>query len=150
MADRKSWLLFCCGVRHAYHVRDALCARGVAAGTVTADTPSGEREAIITAFRRGDIRALTNVNVLTTGFDVPQVDLIAMLRPTLSTGLYVQIVAAARARPMASATAWCWILPAMSCATARWIVPTAQPAMAPVPASRPTPWRPNAALSVAS
>jgi DNA repair protein RadD len=29
--------------------------------------------------------------VLTTGFDAPQVDLIAMLRPTLSPGLYVQM-----------------------------------------------------------
>ena len=69
-----------------------LCTRGIAAATVTAETPSREREGIIADFRRGDIRALTNVNVLTTGFDVPAVDLIAMLRPTLSTGLYVQMV----------------------------------------------------------
>ena len=30
--------------------------------------------------------------VLTTGFDVPGIDMLVMLRPTLSTGLYVQMV----------------------------------------------------------
>ena len=90
--DRRSWLLFCCGVRHARHVRDVLTGRGITAATVTAETPDTERDAVIAAFRAGTLRALTNVNVLTTGFDVPDVDLIAMLRPTLSTGLYVQMV----------------------------------------------------------
>jgi DNA repair protein RadD len=90
--DRRSWLLFCCGVRHARHVRDVLASRGVSTAAVTAETPDYERDAVIAAYRAGEIRALTNVNVLTTGFNVPGVDLIAMLRPTLSTGLYVQMV----------------------------------------------------------
>jgi DNA repair protein RadD len=90
--DRRSWLIFCAGVGHAEHVGEALRERGIAAATVTAETPSSERERIIGAFHCGDIRAVTNVNVLTTGFNVPGVDLIAMLRPTLSTGLYVQMV----------------------------------------------------------
>jgi DNA repair protein RadD len=90
--ERRSWLLFCCGVRHAGHVREALAGRGISAETVTAETPGHERDEIIAAFRAGEIRALSNVNVLTTGFDVPGVDLIAMLRPTLSTGLYVQMI----------------------------------------------------------
>jgi DNA repair protein RadD len=90
--DRRSWLLFCCGVRHAQHVGEALRERGIAAATVTAETPADERDRIIADFRAGTLRALTNVNVLTTGFNVPAVDLIAMLRPTLSTGLYVQMV----------------------------------------------------------
>jgi DNA repair protein RadD len=34
---------------------------------------------------------LTNANVLTTGFDAPSIDLVAMLRPTMSPGLYVQM-----------------------------------------------------------
>jgi DNA repair protein RadD len=59
---------------------------------VTAKTPADERDRIVACFRHGSIRALTNVNVLTTGFNVLAVDLIAMLRPTLSTGLYVQMV----------------------------------------------------------
>lgn len=89
-SDRKSWLAFCSGVDHAAHVRDALRERGLSAETVTGETPNGERDRIIRGFRVGQIRCLTNAMVLTTGFDVPRVDLIAMLRPTLSTGLYVQ------------------------------------------------------------
>ena len=91
-ANRKSWLVFCAGVKHALNVRDAIRASGFSCETVSGETPSGERDNIIRRFRAGEIRCLTNANVLTTGFDVPQVDLVAMLRPTLSTSLYVQIV----------------------------------------------------------
>jgi DNA repair protein RadD len=90
--DRNSWLIFCSGVDHAYHVRDAVRARGLTCETIVGDTPSAEREALIEAFKQGRIRCLTNANVLTTGFNAPAVDLIAMLRPTKSAGLYVQIV----------------------------------------------------------
>jgi DNA repair protein RadD len=91
-ADRKSWLVFCSGVRHAGHVRDALRARGIICETVIGEMPDDERDRHIAGFRRGAIRCLTNVNVLTTGFDVEHIDMIAMLRPTLSTGLYVQML----------------------------------------------------------
>lgn len=90
--DRTSWLLFCAGVDHAYHVRDAVRARGVSCETITGTTQNTERDQIIRDFKAGQIRCLTNANVLTTGFNAPAVDLIAMLRPTKSAGLYVQIV----------------------------------------------------------
>lgn len=89
--DRKSWLIFCSGVDHAQHIADRMNAEGIVTACVTGATPKGERERIIAAFKRGDIRALTNANVLTTGFDHPGIDLIAMLRPTMSAGLYVQM-----------------------------------------------------------
>ena len=89
--DRRSWLVFCTGVEHAHHVRDALRVRGVRCEAVSAKTEIGERDRIIAAFRAGRIQCLTNAMVLTTGFDVAAVDLIAMLRPTLSRGLYIQI-----------------------------------------------------------
>lgn len=90
--DRRSWLVFCSGVKHAAQVRDAMRARGIVAEMVSGETPGGERDRIIRDFRDGRIRCLTNANVLTTGFDAPATDLVVMLRPTLSTGLYVQIV----------------------------------------------------------
>ena len=90
--DRGSWLIFASGVRHAEHVRDAMRAAGISAETVTGKTPAGERGAIIEAFKRGRLRCLTNANVLTTGFDAPGTDLIGLLRPTKSAGLYVQMV----------------------------------------------------------
>lgn len=89
---RKSWLVFCSGVRHAAHVCQALQARGIGCATIVGDTPSAEREALIARFKAGTLQCLTNANVLTTGFNAPAVDLLAMLRPTQSTGLYVQML----------------------------------------------------------
>lgn len=90
--DRRSWLVFCSGVDHAHHIRDALRAHGATAETVVGSTPSAERARILEDFKSGKLRALTNANVLTTGFDAPGTDLIALLRPTKSTGLYVQML----------------------------------------------------------
>ena len=90
--DRRSWLVFCVSVEHAKMARD--CLADLAFGTVaivTGETPSGERDSIIKRFRAGEIRAICNVDVLTTGFDAPIVDCLVMLRPTQSTGLYIQM-----------------------------------------------------------
>lgn len=91
-ADRRSWLVFCVGVRHATDVVAALKERSVDAAAVTRETTTAERDAVIERFKRGDLRALVSVNVLSTGFDAPNVDAIVCLRPTLSPGLWVQAV----------------------------------------------------------
>jgi len=90
--DRRSWLFFCSGIGHAEHVADALRARCVDADTVTGETPAEDRDSILRAFKAGTLRAVTNANVLTTGFDAPNIDLIVLLRPTTSPGLYTQIL----------------------------------------------------------
>ena len=90
--NRRSWLIFCAGVKHAMNARDAIRAHGISCETVTGETPAGERDAILRRFKAGEIRALTNAQVLTTGFDAPNVDLVGFMRSTLSTSLYVQIV----------------------------------------------------------
>lgn len=88
---RKRWLVFAVTIEHAEHVRDALRVRGVAAEMVSSKTPKAERAQLISDFRAGRIKCLVNVAVLTTGFDVPAVDFIALLRATKSPVLYVQI-----------------------------------------------------------
>ena len=89
--DRTSWIVFCTGVDHAKNVRDGLRKLGVNAETVTGKTPKWERETLLQGFKNREIQCLTNANVLTTGFDAPNTDLIAFLRPTESTSLYVQM-----------------------------------------------------------
>lgn len=89
--NRKAWLFFCSGVEHARHIAEALRIRGITAEVVTGETPKAERANILRDFKAGRIQALTNANVLTTGFDAPSIDLIAMLRPTMSPSLYVQM-----------------------------------------------------------
>ncbi len=90
--DRHSWLIFCCGIDHAEHVAACLRRFGIDCGTVTGKTPARERERILADFDAGRLRAVTNMNVLTTGLDVTRIDCIALMRPTQSTSLYVQMV----------------------------------------------------------
>lgn len=91
-ADRHSWIVFAVSVQHAEHVADALRRRNVGADVVHGGTPPAERDQLLADFQKGRIRALVNVNVLTTGFDAPNIDCVVMLRPTKSAGLYVQMV----------------------------------------------------------
>lgn len=89
--DRKCWMAFCANVDHANHVCAALVKRGIHAEVVTQETPVAERDRIFADHRAGRLRCLVNVIVATVGYDCPRVDLIALLRPTKSPVLYVQI-----------------------------------------------------------
>jgi DNA repair protein RadD len=89
--ERKTWLIFCAGVDHAYAVSEQIRACGINCDTVTGETSKADRERMLEEFKAGRLRALTNANCLTTGVDVPGIDLVAMLRPTASPGLYVQM-----------------------------------------------------------
>ncbi|MBQ9565660.1 MAG: DEAD/DEAH box helicase [Synergistaceae bacterium] len=88
---RQAWLVFATGVEHALHLRDEFRQQGIDAETVTGETPKEERARILESFKAGRIKAVTNMGVLTTGFDYPNIDLIVMARPTMSPGLYAQI-----------------------------------------------------------
>jgi DNA repair protein RadD len=88
---RQRWLAFCCGADHSQHFAKVLNARDIAAKALTYQTPSEERKEIIRAYRRGEITCLCGCNIFTTGFNIPEVDLIAFLRPTKSPGLYIQM-----------------------------------------------------------
>ena len=90
-ADRKQWLVFCVTIEHAEGVLAALYLKGIDADMVTGKTASGRRNDLINRFKAGHLRCLVNVACLTTGFDAPETDLIALLRPTKSPVLYVQI-----------------------------------------------------------
>ncbi len=91
-ADRNHILGFCAGVEHAQHCAERARARGWSADYVTGDMDTAQRNRIIGDFKAGRIRMLFNAMLLTTGFDAPHIDCILMLRPTKSTGLYVQIM----------------------------------------------------------
>lgn len=89
---RKSWLAFCAGVQHAADVRDAFIRQGISCAMVEGAMDAGERRRTLDAYKRGEIRCLTNVNVLSIGFNHPPTDLLALMRPTKSPALYVQQV----------------------------------------------------------
>ena len=89
---RRSWIVFVSGIKNAVRVREMLERRGVAALDVTSANTAAVNAQAIAAFRSGQVRCLVSANQLTTGFDVPQIDLIAVLRPTVSTSLHVQLL----------------------------------------------------------
>lgn len=92
-AGRTSIMVFCTGVEHCDHVALAFLGAGErSVSVVTGNTPHRERDAIIAEFKARNLRILINCDVLTTGFDAPNVDCIVMLRATKSPGLYVQIL----------------------------------------------------------
>ena len=88
---RTSTVFFCVTVAHAYKMCMYLKKSGIKAAAITAETPAKERVQILEDFESGEINALCNVAVLTEGWDAPRTDCIAILRPTKSLGLYVQI-----------------------------------------------------------
>lgn len=88
--QRRGVMIFAATVEHAKEVTALLPEHQAA--LITADTPGAERDSLITRFKQQEYRYLVNVSVLTTGFDAPHVDLIAILRPTESVSLYQQIV----------------------------------------------------------
>lgn len=90
-AVRKAWLVFCTSIKHANQVVRSLKSASISCEIVSSLQSAKDRNEAIEAFRAGTIRALVNVNVLTTGFDVPKIDMIVSLRPTMSTSLWVQI-----------------------------------------------------------
>jgi DNA repair protein RadD len=103
--DRHTVLIFGASVDHAQRIKGTLeRLTGGECGLVTGDTPATDRDRILRRFKgesfakdllggaTGPLKYLVNVNVLTTGFDAPNIDCVVLLRPTASPGLYYQMV----------------------------------------------------------
>jgi DNA repair protein RadD len=91
--DRNACLIFASSIQHGKHIVDVLAdEHGVECGFVCGETPSIERDLTLARFKTGKLKYLCNVNVLTTGFDAPHIDCVALVRPTMSPGLFYQMV----------------------------------------------------------
>lgn len=89
--DQPTWM-YCCTLAHADHVCGELVKAGVHAKTISGATTANERADLFHSQREGDVTVLVNVSVLTEGVDYPDLRCIVLLRPTLSRGLYLQIL----------------------------------------------------------
>jgi DNA repair protein RadD len=90
--DRKHWLVFGVGIEHCEHLAEAIRAHGVTCEAVHSKLSSAKRTELIKLFKAGKVQCLTNPAMMTTGFNFPNIDLVALVRPTLSVVLYQQIV----------------------------------------------------------
>ncbi|WP_405416963.1 DEAD/DEAH box helicase [Marinobacter flavimaris] len=89
-AERQGVMIFAATVEHAREVAGYLPEHETA--LITGATDLKDRDLLIQRFKQRQLKYLVNVSVLTTGFDAPHVDFIAILRPTQSVSLYQQIV----------------------------------------------------------
>jgi DNA repair protein RadD len=89
-AEREGVMIFAATVEHAREISGYLPEQETA--MVTGGTAQEDRDLLIQRFKQRQLKYLVNVSVLTTGFDAPHVDFIAILRPTQSVSLYQQIV----------------------------------------------------------
>ena len=91
-AGRKSGLVYGVGIEHVMHIYQFFRERGERVTFVHSKISDDERDQRIAAFKRGEYRWLVNNGILTTGFDHPPLDVIAVMRPTKSSALHGQIL----------------------------------------------------------
>lgn len=89
---RKCVIWFCVDIEHCEKVSAELTRLGERCAYITGNTSAKDREQMTLDFKNGVYRHLLNVNVFTEGFNVKQVDALCLLRPTMSKGLYWQMV----------------------------------------------------------
>lgn len=94
MALPEEWkvLVFMPSVLSAQVLATILKSKGVQAGSVSGRSSRGERAKVISDFKQGSLQVLVNCELLTQGFDAPQVRALYVARPTLSESQYVQMV----------------------------------------------------------
>lgn len=91
-AKGRKTLLFCASVDHSKNLVQAFSEKGISAAHIDHNTNQQQRDRLYGMFRTGTITILSCVNLLTTGFDCPDVGCIIMLRHTKSKSLYAQMV----------------------------------------------------------
>jgi DNA repair protein RadD len=88
LLKRKNLLVFCSLIDEAKQV-----AKGIPGSVVlTGKTDNATRDRILSQFKKGIIRCVINVGVLTTGFDYPELEAVLIARSTMSLALYYQII----------------------------------------------------------
>ena len=100
-----SAVVFAVSIQHSRHIDEKFLASGIKAAHVDGETPQEERDQTIEAFKSGDIKVPSNVELFGEGFDVPTIQAAILLRPTQSLGLYLQQVGRALRPAPGKATA---------------------------------------------
>lgn len=89
-AGGKQAVVYTYSVEAAYHLAAEFNARGITAEAIDATTRPQVRDTAVRKFRDQQLKVLVNVNLFTEGIDLPNVDCVIMVRPTMSLALYMQ------------------------------------------------------------
>ena len=90
LADGKQAVCYCAGITSSRAMAETFTQNGISAAHIDGDTPKAERAETIEKFRRGELKILCNVDLISEGFDVPDCAAAILLRPTKSLTLYIQ------------------------------------------------------------
>lgn len=85
-------VVFCISVMHARHVADEFRSRGFRAYAVDGGMDDDDRERILNGLGNGTVDVVTSCDLISEGTDIPAIGCAILLRPTMSTGLYIQQV----------------------------------------------------------
>jgi superfamily II DNA or RNA helicase len=91
-ADGLQAVVFAINIEHSQAIADRYNREGITAAHLDGKTPAKKRAEVIAAFRRGEIRVLTNCNLFDEGFDLPSLGCVQIARPTQSLGRYLQML----------------------------------------------------------
>lgn len=91
LANGKQGIIFAASIAHSDHVAHEFRLAGINAVALSSKTNDTIRAAKIRDFRQGRIQLLVNYDLFGEGFDVPAVEVVIMLRKTLSYGLFKQM-----------------------------------------------------------
>lgn len=83
---------FCVSVQHAQHVAAEFQAAGYRAYAVDGSMEDAQRAAILNGLATGSVQVVTSCDIISEGTDIPAIAGAILLRPTQSTGLYLQQV----------------------------------------------------------
>ncbi len=92
LSNDRQTIVFGSSVAHSIHLRDRFREAGILAEHIDADTPTEERDRILTDLAEKRIQVLCNCLVLTEGWDCPIAATCVLVRPTKSLGLYLQMI----------------------------------------------------------
>jgi superfamily II DNA or RNA helicase len=92
LCDHKRAIVFASSIEHSKNVVAQFQASGYPAAHLDGSTDRGVRDRTLKDFEAGRIKIISNVDLFGEGFDVPAIEAVILLRPTQSTGLYLQMV----------------------------------------------------------
>jgi superfamily II DNA or RNA helicase len=108
-ASRKG-IVFACSVAHAEHLTFLLRKAGRPSATISAETRPAIRQRNLELFKAGNLDFIVNFGIVTTGFDVPSINIIVLARPVTSQVLYEQMLGRGLRGPKFGGTGECLIL----------------------------------------
>lgn len=89
-ADGLQTVVYCTSIKHSKDTAKQFNDNGINAMHIDGTTPQNERKRIVDLFRKGEITVLCNCDLISMGFDMPDIGCVMLLRPTNSLGLYIQ------------------------------------------------------------